>query len=237
MVNLGLAWWELGRYEKARTQWEEAIASVTHPERRTNAVMGLGNVALRTGHLEAASDYFHEAFQQYEAQESIPDLQARALNNLLITAVRVANKQIGTWAFETGLSLVDVVQSPVLRGELSETLAEWTITVGNTERTMQLLNKAKKDLASEPVLSWFSARFLEIYVQSTNTEQVSQRLAEMDTMVNRVRDPQLVATIRLRMAQVALAFDVQPHAKEFLNSCLTLFPPMGGVPLTYEEDK
>lgn len=97
--------------------------------------------------------------------------------------------------------------------------------------------KAKEELASEPVLSWFSARFLEFYTLSWDAEHVSQRLNEMDTMVHHVRDPQLVATIRVRMAQIAVEFDVRPYAKELLNACLTLFPPIGGVTRTNEQDE
>lgn len=131
MVNLGLAWWELGRYEKARAQWEAAIGSVTHEERRIHALMGLGNVECRTGQLDAAYRYFREAFQRYQAREGTGDFQARALNNLLITAVRLANQEIATWAFEAGVSMVDGVQNSILRGELYETLAEWAVAVGD----------------------------------------------------------------------------------------------------------
>lgn len=237
MVNLGLAWWELGRYDRARAQWTEAMDTITNEERRSHAIMGLGNVALRTGQLEAASCYFREAFERYQVKEGTRDLQARALNNLLISAVRLQNQETGTWAFETGLALVDAVQNSILRGELYETLAEWAVASGDIKYGTQLLSRAKEELACEPVLSWFSARFLEICTLSRDTGQVSQRLHEMDTMVRRVRDPQLVAAIRLRMAQAAMEFDVQPTANVLLKACRTLFPPIGGAIETHGQDK
>ncbi len=225
--NLGLAWWLLGRYDQARTQWEQTLESVTKAELRGHALMGLGNVALRANALTMAVQYFDQAHQLYAEHGISMDAQARAVNNRLVAALRSRNVQDAEAAFKLAESIVDAVQSQLLRGELLETMAEWAVYQEERALAMQLLGQAKECLGTTPVLSWFSALFLELQLAGDAPGLLAEAFHMMERMIPQLHDPNLVAAIRLRMSLLAIRRHDLRSAESLLNECIPLFPSMG----------
>lgn len=229
LTNLGLAWWEVGRYEQARTSWTAAVERVTNDQRRATALMGLGNVALRAGQPDHAIPFFRDAYQLYETWKAPNDLCARAVNNLLVASIRSGDEDVAKGAFGHADRLAAVVQNPLVLGELYETMAEWLATQGEVSAACTLIDKAKELLGDNLVLSWFSARLLELELAIHSPDQVAQMLCEIDLMLEQLHDAQLCAAIRLRMVRWAVRRQDLDSADNLLAKCLTIFPPIGGA--------
>lgn len=228
MCNLGLAWWALGRYEQARTQWERAVESVTNTELRANALMGLGSVALGARRADIAAQYFCRALAAYDQTDAVTEVRAQAVNNLLVSALQGSKHDSANGAYETTRQLAAVVKDSLVRGQLLESMAEWADVQGNTALAEHLLQEAKDLLGDSPVVSWFSARFLELRSGSkTCGPAVGEVFQDMEDMIARLHDPQVITAIRLRMAQVAVRGQDLQSAESILDACIRMFPPLG----------
>lgn len=228
MVNLGTAWWGLGRYEQARIQWIDAVERVHDLRRCAHAFMGLGNVALRSSQLDTAISYFRRAFELYEATGSPVDTRARALNNLLVAAVRSGDEDMANLISSAVQKTMPDVLSIGLRGELCASMADLAAAQGHTDAAIRLVDQAKGLLGSTPVLSWFSVRFLEITIGGYSPGRCTKILQKMGPMIEQVHDPQLVLAIRARITLLALRQREFGLAEGILNECLNLLPTMGG---------
>lgn len=108
-------------------------------------------------------------------------------------------------------------------------MAEWLATQGEVSAACTLIDKAKELLGDNLVLSWFSARLLELELAIHSPDQVAQMLCEIDLMLEQLHDAQLCAAIRLRMVRWAVRRQDLDSADNLLAKCLTIFPPIGGA--------
>lgn len=224
LYNLGLTWWQLGHYEQARLHWEQVAERTTNPELRANALIGLGNVALRTGYPDIAVRHFQGVQELYEAGGVSVDAHARALNNLLGASMKNHDVQVARTTFNQARGLVDMVESRLLQGELLETMAEWALSERDSELAVYHLQKAKEFLGKTPVVSWFAARFLEISMQQNTLGSLTAVFQDMEAMINNLHDPQVIAAIRLRMSLVAVHRMEFQLAETILNKSIASFP-------------
>ena len=155
------------------------------------------------------------------------DAQARAVNNQLVACLRSHDAAAAHVAFRDAEALVDTVHSDLLRGELCETMAEWAAGQGDRTLATNLLVQAKDLLGTAPVVSWFSARFLELHLTEDRHRQLPAILEEMEAMITQLHDSHLIAAIRLRMILVAIAQRDLHAAENLVHACIPLFVPMG----------
>lgn len=235
VVNLGLAWWELGHYEEAQVQWLVAVEKVTDEARRANALMGLGSVALRQTNLQQAQKHFLKAYALYKRSPTLIEGRARAVNNLLVVSVRSGRPQDAATLYEEATRLQIMVKSLPLRGEILESMAEWAAAGGDTTTAMTLIKRAKECLGQTPVLSWFSVRFLESQLNKESYLDVVDRWDhDFEGAIEQVSDQRLVAALRLRGILLALVYGDSDWAKTAVQKCMDLFPPVGGFSWSHD---
>lgn len=220
MCNLGLAWWKAGQYRAAEEQWLEAAREVREPRRQANAYLGLGLVAFRTGRFEEAKRAYHQTLRVYQSIDAPDSLQLRVLNNLLACAVKRTD-------WEEAESLVHQAHAldasdPVLWGEWLTTQAEFAAARGQTAEALTLIEEAKQHLGSSLVVSWFTARMLEMAIRAG--DRSVPLLRDIQEQLARVPDKKLVGALETRLAQRALALGSLDAVRVHLQNLGDLFP-------------
>lgn len=222
MCNLGLAWWKLGQYRMAESQWRRAINSVTTPARLANAYFGLGLFAFRQGDYEQAALAYEETWRLYNHDEVPATMRLQVLNNFVACRLRQ-----GAWTAAADL----VRQAPDLngvdaipRGEWLTTMAELAWAQGHRDQAMALIQQAKNALGDAMVVSWFTARFLEMTIGDPTTARGQAFTEDIESRLPHIRDRELMHTLYVLLAQHALQAGCLDEAAARLNTLRTLFP-------------
>lgn len=222
MCNLGLAWWKLGQYRMAESQWRQAVATVTTPVRLANAHFGLGLFSFRQGDYQQAASAYQEVLRLYDHSNASTTMQLQVLNNLVACRTRQ-----GSWAAAEDLArqapdltLVDTIP----RGEWLTTLAELAWGQGQRERAMLLIQQAKDALDDAMVVSWFTVRLLEMTIGCPSTTSSKALMAEIESRIVHIHDRELMHTLYIMLAQQALQAGYLDEANDRLHALRTIFP-------------
>ena len=222
MCNLGLAWWLLGQYEQAESQWHEAVDRVQTPERLAHAEFGLGNVAFRLNKLSDAAQAYRYALALYRSEQSSATIQLSVLNNLLVCLVRLNDWPAAEEIRASGDALVDD-SPPVSRGEWLATKAEWAWAMGRVDEAQRWIREAKKSLGSALVVSWFTVRLLELKIIGYD----ATIFAEIDQQIRQLADRKLATGLHIALMQTALQIGRPDEVPQRLQTLASLFPLIG----------
>ncbi len=221
VCNLGLAFWQIGAYDRAETQWQHAIRRVTNPIRLANAHMGMGNLEYRRDRLRYAIKHYEKAYSLYTSVDANPTLICKILNNMLKCMVR---QKFWESATSVASALANrTCEDPVTQGEFLATQAEWACTIGLEDNARQLIGRAKELLGSSLVSSWFSARVLEL-AMATSIESREALETDLELALTKLNDRQLAVAIRIRIARNMLYDNNTRGATESLKALAALFP-------------
>ncbi len=184
MTNLGLVWWKLGHYERARLQWVEAMARVKNPMRPAHTLMGLGNTTLRESNFEAAQSYFGQALQIYQRMEAT-------------NADRLVH------------DTMEMTKGPVNRimhGQFLATQADAAFSRQDHAQALRLIKEAKEATGITRILSWFSIRLLQLSLMDFphGDEKTESLLDDLASQSRHLHDAQLTSAVQLRLALIAL---------------------------------
>ncbi len=220
MCNLGLAWWKAGQYRAAEDQWLEAACEVREPKRQANAYLGLGLVAFRTSRFGEAKRAYHETLRIYQSIDASDNLKLRVLNNLLACAIKQQDWSEAELLVHQAhtLDATDLV----LWGEWLTTQAEFANARGQTAETLALIEEAKQYLGSSLVVSWFTARMLEMAIRAD--DRPVALLRDIQEQLTRVPDKKLVGALETQLAQRALALGSLDDVGVRLQNLRAVFP-------------
>ncbi|MDA8206111.1 MAG: tetratricopeptide repeat protein [Thermaerobacter sp.] len=222
MCNLGLAWWKLGQYRMAESQWRRAIKSVTTPTRLANAHFGLGLVAFRRRDFEAATLAYQETLRLYDECDVPASMRLPLLNNFVACHI-----QQGAWTAAEDLvhrapdlAVVDALP----RGEWLSTLAEMAWAQGHRQQALALLRQAKDAISNATVVSWFTVRFMEMTIRPLSTARSQALMGEIESRIPHVHDREVRLALYVMLAGHALQVGHLDKAAHSLNTLRTMLP-------------
>lgn len=225
ICNLALAWWKVGLYEQAKHHWLTASQRVTHPMRLAQTYLGLGNVALRQGAWEDATAAYRKALVYYDQAAASGTDRLRVLNNLL----GCGRRQQAWDEVQAILACIpsDVDCTSVTYGEFLATKAECLWAMGRREEASALIRQAKEVLGSEPVLSWYTVRLLELAVSGATGALFQEGLEALEAALPTAHDSQWAAGVRTEIMRIALNTGQVAEAEKQLNRLQEHLPMFG----------
>lgn len=205
MYNLGLAWWTLGHYDAASNQWQHTIDQASDSVLRAHAHMGLGNANLRRGQFEEALAHYRDAYNGYRDVAS--PSAVLALNNITMCHIQAQEWDAARATLEAIPS--DQHLSAAVQGQIWATRAELARGLGQNAEACHAIESAKTLIGDAPISSWFTIRFLEIELSQNS---VTDLVENIEIQLSRVPDPFMVAALRVRLVQLALAAECWDEA-------------------------
>lgn len=226
MTNLGLVWWKLGHYERARLQWVEAMARVKNPMRQAHTLMGLGNTTLRESNFEAAQSYFGQALQIYQRVEATTDARLGALNNLLVCYVFLHDWNNADRLIHDSMEMTKGSVSRIMHGQFLATQAGAAFARQDRAQALRLIKEAKEAIGITPILSWFSIRLLQLSLMDFphGDEKTKSLFDDLASQSRHLHDAQLTSAVQLRLALIALNNNDVETAEGLIKRCVALLP-------------
>lgn len=221
MCNLGLVWSKMGQYRMAESQWRRAVNEVQDPVFLANAYFGLGLLAFRAGDFEGAVTAYHETLNLYCVAKVSATMQLQVLNNLLACHMQRRQWSVAESLIPEAPDMATV--DPVPRGEWLTTRAELAWTQGHRDRAALLIEQAKASLGSSPVMSWFTARLLELTMGKA-PEDARALITEIEDQLPRIRDPELMHAMHVMLAQQSLNAGFLDEVSGHLSALRAMFP-------------
>lgn len=201
--NLGVALWQLGRYDEADVKWRSVEPLLVNEKIRAHTAMGLGNVALVQQAYRLARSHFERAFDLYTGIPQCEDAVVGALNNCLYSSVMDQDwmsadhwiKVANDWSH---------IDSPHAWGEFACTCAEMAWKQEEAEHSKELIERAFRLLDERICRSWFTSRLLDAEI-SLAEGKVDGACERFDQILSRIHD---VQDVSLRMSLVLRALNI-----------------------------
>lgn len=229
MTNLGLAWWKLGHYGRARLQWLDTVARIKNPLRKAHALMGLGDAALRETDFDSAKHYFSHALQLYQLVEATEDAQLGALNNLLVCYSSLGDKDNADRVIRDSMGMEKGPVNRIVYGQFLATLADVAFARQQREKALRLIQEAKEAIGSTPTLSWFSVRLLQLSLMDFRQEEekVTNLVNDLAAQSRRLHDTRLMSAVQLRLGLISLNHHDVETTERMVKQCIALLPRIG----------
>jgi tetratricopeptide (TPR) repeat protein len=182
LINLGLDYFALGQYERARGYLEPTLDRVqreafgAHRWRwKIRLLIGLAELSYTTGAYEQALRYVEEGLQEAQATSSQKYVaKGWALRGKILAAL--GNREAAGAELQRALALAEQLQSPALFYPIADDLGQWYEGRGKERESAALYSRAKA--AIEHMAAAVEDQALRaIFLQSPLVQAIQERVA------------------------------------------------------------